>query len=89
MGVEVDFYNFGWLYLAPGQEATWFFEWIFDQDHWARISAFPSDQGPNGSTVQIEAEWMAKNQLLVLFKNNGGPDWVAFQPTVIVAPSRS
>jgi hypothetical protein len=87
MSVEVDFGRWGTIYLAPGQVVNWWFTWIFDGLYWSRMSAVPLSASPDGSSVQIVAEWATKGTLWVQFKNNGTTG-VLFQPTVIVAPSR-
>ncbi len=87
MSVEVDYNEWGWIYLKAGQEAWWWFTWIFDQDHWARMSAVPWNGSVDGASVQIVEEWATRGTLHVHWRNNGSSD-VYFRPTVIVAPSR-
>lgn len=89
MSVEVDFTQWGPIYIAPGGEGDWWFTWIFDSNHWQRMAAAP-DSGQ--SNIQIVTEWVEKDingttKLWVRFKNNGSTG-VVFRPTVIVAPSR-
>jgi hypothetical protein len=89
MSVEVDFAQWGQISLAPGDETTWWFTWIFDQDHWSHMIAIPdSDQ----SNIQILEQWVERDISHVTkhwchFRNPGST-WVAFRPKVIVAPSR-
>ncbi len=87
MSVQVDFGQWGPIYLAPGAETTWWFTWIFDGNHWSRMSAVPLPDSPAGSSVQIVDEWSTPGTLWVRWRNNG-TDGVLFRPTVIVAPSR-
>jgi hypothetical protein len=83
--VGVNFNQWGSIYLAPGQVQDWWFTWIFDANHWSRMSALPVATSPAGSSVQIVTEWATPGTLNVRFQNNGGVG-VIFQPTVIVAP---
>lgn len=87
MSVEVDFYRWGTIYLAPGRDTTWWFTWIFDGHYWSRFSALPLSDSPNGGSVQIVEEWATKGTHWVHFRNNGS-EGVLFQPSVIVTPSR-
>jgi hypothetical protein len=87
MSVEVDFTQWGTIYLAPGQNAWWWFTWIFDGNHWSRMSAVPHPDSPPGSSIQIVEEWSTGGTLWVHWRNNGSTG-VIFKPTVIVAPSR-
>jgi hypothetical protein len=87
MSVEVDFGEWGTQWLNPGQEAWWWYTWIFDGDHWSRMSAVPTSYSPAGSSVQIVEEWATGGTLRVHWKNNGTTP-VFWRPTVIVAPSR-
>lgn len=87
MSVEVDFVQWGLIALNPGQSTTWWFTWIFDGNHWSRMSALPLPNSPPGGNVQISAEWASPGTLWVTFRNNGNQT-VTFAPTVIVAPSR-
>lgn len=87
MSVEVDFGQWGVIALAPGQRVNWWFTWIFDGNHWSRVSAQPEPWSPTGGSVQIAAEWANPGTQWVQFYNNGG-DYVYFTPTFIVTPSR-
>ena len=87
MSVQVDFAEWGSIYLAPGADAYYWFTWIFDGDHWSRMSAVPLAESPDGASVQIVEEWATKGTLWVHWRNNGSVG-VIFRPTVIVAPSR-
>jgi hypothetical protein len=87
MSVEVDFTRWGTIFLAPGQNVNWWFTWIFDGNHWSRMSAVPLPDSPPGSSIQIVEEWSTPGTLWVHWRNNGTAG-VIFQPTVIVAPSR-
>ncbi len=87
MSVEVDFDQWGVIALAPGQEVWWWFTWIFDGSHWSRMSAVPENWSPANGSIQIVEEWATGGTLHVHFKNNGS-NYVYFQPTTIVAPSR-
>ena len=53
MSVEVDFNEWGVQWLNPGQDSWWWYTWIFDGDHWSRMSAVPTSYSPAGSSVQI------------------------------------
>lgn len=88
MSVEVDFLDYGWIYLGPGAEEWRWFTWIYDEYHWARISALPWGNSPSGAGVQILEEWATPGTLWVHFKNISTTDGVSYRPTVIVAPSR-
>jgi hypothetical protein len=48
--VQVDFAQWGTIYLAPGAETNWWFTWIFDGNHWSRMSAVPLPESPAGSS---------------------------------------
>lgn len=85
MGVEVDFSQWGEQWLAPGADAWWWYTWIFDGNHWSRMSAVPT--WPQGSSVQIVEEWATPGALHVHWRNNGNIS-VFWRPTAIVAPSR-
>ena len=87
MSVEVDFAEWGWQYQAPGTDSWWWYTWIFDQDHWARMSAIPWNNSPAGASIQIVEEWTTPGTLNVHWRNPGTVG-VSFRPTVIVAPSR-
>jgi hypothetical protein len=87
MSVEVDYAQWGWIYLAPGADTWWWFTWIFDDAHWSRMSAVPWSSGPQSASVQIVEEWATAGTLHVHFRNNGSAG-VSFRPSVIVAPSR-
>ena len=87
MSVQVDFSEWGLIYLNAGQEGWYWFTWIFDGDHWSRMSAVPTADSPPKGSIQIVEEWSTPGTLNVHFKNNGS-DTVIFKPTVIVAPSR-
>jgi hypothetical protein len=87
MSYEVDFNQWGWIYLAPGASTTWWFTWIFDDSHWSRISVCAWNSGPQSASVQIVAEWMTAGTWHVTFKNNGSAG-VSFKPTFIETPSR-
>lgn len=87
LNVEVDFNEFGLIALPSNQDAWWWFTWIFDGDHWSRMSAVPQNWSPAGGSVEIVEEWATDGMLHVHFRNNGS-DYVYFNPTVIVAPSR-
>lgn len=87
MSVEVDSTEYGVIALAPGQNASWWFTWEFDGDHWSRMSAMPESWSTAGGSVQIVEEWATRGTLNVHFRNNGS-DYVYFQPTVVVAPHK-
>lgn len=87
MSVEVDFYQWGTIALDPNNSTTWWFTWIFDGNHWSRMSALPEPGSPPLGNVQILAEWATPGTHWVTFFNNG-TQTVTFTPTVIVAPSR-
>jgi hypothetical protein len=87
MSVEVDFNQWGVQALGPGQEAWWWYTWIFDGAHWSRMSAVPEPWSPAGGSIQIVEEWATPGTLRVHWRNNG-TDYVYWAPTVIVAPSR-
>jgi hypothetical protein len=87
MSVEVDFGEYGTQWLAAGQDDWWWYTWIYDADHWSRMSAVPAADSPPGSSVQIVEEWATGGTLNVHWRNNGNAT-VTFRPTVIVAPSR-
>jgi hypothetical protein len=80
-----SFLQFGTIYLNPGQTQDWWFTWIFDGNHWSRMSALPMADSPAGSSVQIVTEWANANTLWVRFTNNSAVG-VLFRPTVFVAP---
>ena len=89
MSVAVDFTQWGSQYLAPGADAWWWYTWIFDSNHWQRMSAAPDN---NVANIQIVEEWSEKDTwgttLLHVHWRNNGTTGVWFRPTVIVAPSR-
>ena len=87
MSVEVDFGQWGVIALAPGQEEWRWFTWIFDGEHWSRMSITPTDWSTAGGSIQIVEEWSTPGTLWTHLRNNGS-DYVDHQPTVIVAPSR-
>jgi len=87
MSVQVDFFQWGTQALAPGQEAWWWYTWIFDGAHWSRMSAVPVSWSPAGGSIQIVEEWSDNGTLHVHWRNNG-TDYVYWQPSVIVPPSR-
>jgi hypothetical protein len=87
MSVEVDFIQWGIQFLGAGRDSWWWYTWIFDGNHWSRMSALPVPDSPPGGSIQIVEEWATGGTLNVHWRNNGS-DTVAFRPTVIVAPSR-
>lgn len=89
MSNEVDVPWYNTIYLAPGAIANWNF-WAnqgYDGYHWSRISALPLPASPDGSSIQILAEWATKDALHVTFKNNGNVG-VLFQPRGLIAPNK-
>lgn len=87
MSVEVDFAQYGIQFLGAGQNTWWWYTWIYDGNHWSRMSALPVADSPPGGSIKIVDEWSTGGTLHVHWLNNG-TDTVVFRPTVIVAPSR-
>jgi hypothetical protein len=86
MSVGVNSFNqWGTIFLNPGQTQDWWFTWIFDGNHWSRMSAVPMAESPAGSSVQIVTEWANPGTLRVRFTNNSAVG-VLFRPTAFVAP---
>ena len=87
MSVEVDFGRWGLIALAPGQSVRWWFTWIFDGGYWTRMSAVAENWSPVGGLVQISEEGSNPGTMWVTWTNVGS-DYVYFEPTAAVLPSR-
>lgn len=91
MSSEIDIITFGTEFLAPGDNTVSTFyldQFGIDNHHWVKACAFPKESGQ----VQIVFEnyvvdEQGKAQYIVEFKNPG-PNTVAFDPQLLVAPNR-
>ncbi len=103
MSANVDFCEWGPIWLGAGQEELRWFTWIFDEDHWSLMQAHPWGQGPGTSAgrdmvVQIVEQWIERdNQNTFRGRNitrhwcrikNRGTASGTYYPQAIVAPGR-
>lgn len=101
MGVQVDFADWGPIWLRFGEEEVRWFTWIFDANHWSLMQANPWGMGIGpgmGITVQIVEQWIDRADPPFAGGNNVHVHWCRirnvgprsgnYYPQAIVAPAR-
>ncbi len=87
---QVNFTQWGPIFLAPGATTTWWFTWIFDENHWELMNTSPDTPG---ASIEIVRQWSERvasatphTRLWCTFRNIGSTG-VVFRPKTLVAPA--